>query len=240
MDKAPELPLYFEHSLFINAAFPLPSSNARRLLPDDVPLHLIEVFPGRAVLVVSFALYRESPFGTHAEATLAIMASHESTTPVMTLASLMQASRYPAYVLHMLVNNEESQRLGVEIWSLPREMATVDVDEGRWQTIGSASIEGQTVVQLIVDRPATDRTRRAQIETYSQGQDTLLHTTMVCNARAYGSIQGDGATLIWGDHPIGQRFGGGRISTMPLMVRYYEQMQAELHAPVACAVTPAQ
>jgi hypothetical protein len=235
VNTTPSLPLHFAQALLINAAFPLPSSKARILLPAQAGVNLIEVFPGRSVLIVSFALYRESPFGTYAEATLALMASHEKTTPVMTLAQLMQESRYPAYVLNMLVSSIEAQRLGVELWSLPRTLAAIDIHEEQRQTICIAHQDEQDVLRLVVDKPTTDRTRNAQIETYSHREGSLLRSVLECESRAYGRMQGSGATLIWGDHPIGQHFASLNVSTLPLMVRYYDQVQAKLHAPEPCA-----
>jgi hypothetical protein len=232
----PELPLRFANTLFINAAFPLPSRHARTLLPAQTDLNLVEVFPGRAALVVSFALYRESPFGTYSEAVIALMASHTQTTPVMTLARLIQESRYPAYVLHMLVNSAQAQRIGDEIWSLPRSAATVELEERGAQTMCQASLDGQSVVQLAVDRPTTDRSRSMQVETYSQREDELLLSVMRCEAAAYGRTQGGGAVLSWGTHPIAEHLAAMHVSPQPLMVRYYDAMQAELDAPVVCTV----
>jgi hypothetical protein len=229
--------LRFDNSLLINAAFPLPSSSARALLPEDAHINLVEVFPGRAVLVASLALYRESPFGAYAEAVLALMASHEKTTPVMTLTSLLQASRYPAYVLHMLVNNEQARQAGVQQWALPRVLADVDIVEEQHQVIGTASLEGHTVMQMIADRPGSLRPRSGQIETYTLSNDTLLRTVMRCEAQHYGRREGGGATLIWGEHPIGEHMANMRVSQMPLMVRYYEQTRAELDPPVPCTVS---
>lgn len=233
----PDLPLRFADALFINAAYPLPLESARTMMPQYLKLNLVEVFPGRAILVVSFALYRQSLFGSYTEASLALMATHEKTTPVVTLARLIQQSRYPAYVLHMLVSNAEAQELGIEMWSLPRLLADVQVTEQAGQIICQASVEQQPVVQLIVDRPAGDRSRRMQIETYSLRHNTLLQSVMRCNAGVYGRTQGGGATLTWGNHPIGKRFSQMGVSTLPLMVRFYDRMEAELGAPDLCVVT---
>jgi hypothetical protein len=237
LTSASEKPLRFDNSLLINAAFPLPSSSARALLPKDTHINLVEVFPGRSVLVASLAFYRESPFGTYAEAVLALMASHEKTTPVMTLTSLLQASRYPAYVLHMLVNNEQARLAGVQQWALPRVLAEVNLVEEERQVIGTASLDGHTVMQMIADRPANLRPRSGQIETYTRSNNTLLRTVMRCEAQQYGRKEGGGATLIWGDHPIGEHMANMRVSQMPLMVRYYEQTQAELDPPTPCTVS---
>lgn len=231
MTGEPELPVRLTNSLLINAAFPLPSNHVRPLLPAQAGLNLVEVFPGRAVLVISFALYRESPFGSYAEAVLALMASHEKTVPVMTLAMLTQASRYPAYVLHMLLDNAEAQHRGIELWALPRQLARVEINEQPGQDTCSASLDGQLVVQMVAERPEMNRSRSMQVESYSLRGDALLHTVMQCQAQAYGRNQGGGASIIWGDHPIGQQFGAMEISTLPLMVRYYDRMQAVLGAP---------
>lgn len=236
MNDAPVLPIHFANTLFINAAFPLPSSKTQHLLPSSSPLHLIEVFPGRAVLVVSFALYRQSPFGSYAEAVLSLMASHEKTTPVLTLAQLMQQSRYPAYVLHMLVNSQEARQMGDAIWGLPRILADVRMTEQAGQVLCEAAIEGQTVLQFVVERPKTDRARTMQIETYSQRNGMLLRSVMTCSARLYGRTQGGGATLSWGNHPIGQSLSVLEVSSLPLMMRFYDQMQAELGAPDPCTI----
>lgn len=232
--NTPNLPLHFADSLLMSAAYPLPLANARSLMPDNVRINLVEVFPGRAVLVVSCALYRQSPFGIYTEASLALMASHEKTTPVLTLAGLIQQSRYPAYVLHMLVSSPQAQQLGAETWALPRLLADVQMTEQGNQVVCQASLDQHVVMQLAVDRPTTDRTRSMQIETYSQRQHTLLHTIMRCNASAYGRTQGGGATLTWGPHPVGQHFAQMGISSLPLMVRFYDHMQAELDAPHPC------
>jgi hypothetical protein len=237
LTRASDTPLRFDNSLLINAAFPLPSSNARALLPEGAHINLVEVFPGRAVLVASLALYRTSPFGTYAEAVLALMASHEKTTPVMTLTSLLQASRYPAYVLHMLVNNEDARQTGVQQWALPRVLAEVTIVEEQHQVIGTASLDGQPVMQMIAERPTSLRSRSGQIETYTRSDDTLLRTVMRCEAQQYGRKEGGGATLIWGEHPIGEHMANMRVSQMPLMVRYYEQTRAEIDPPTPCTVS---
>lgn len=237
MNTALELPVHFADTLFISAAFHVPSQRARALLPDGLPIHLVEVFPRRTVLVVNCALYRQSPFGTYAEATLALMASHEKTTPVLTLARLIQESRYPAYVLHMLVDSEEARLHGREVWGLPRHYADVRMHEEGGQAICVATLDGQQVMQVAADRPVTNRARTMQIETYSLRTGELLHTVMHCTAGAYGRHEGGGATLTWGDHPIGQQMAALEISPQPLMVRYYDQMQAELAAPIACAAS---
>lgn len=225
-----EAPLQFADTLCVNSAFPLPAHRARALLPSPPPLNLVEVFPGRAVLVVSFSRYRESPFGDYAEAVLALMATHERTTPTMTLARLTQESRYPGFVLHMFVNSPQAQQFGVA-WGLPRTLADVQVVEEHGQTICTVTLDQQQVMQINVERPRTDRQRSMQMETYSLHEGTLLHATMHCEANAYGRQQGGGATLIWGDHPLARSFVDARISPQPLMVRYYDQMQASLAAP---------
>lgn len=232
MSQAPDMPIHFANSLFVNAAFPLPSNKASALLPDNAQINLVEVFPRRAVLVVSCALYRESPCGTYAEAVVALMASHEKTIPVMTLAKLTQESRYPAYVLHMLVNSAEAQRIGDELWGLPRVLAEVTIEEQPRRVICEAALDGQSVMRFVADRPQTDRTRSMQVETYTQREGTLLHAAMHCQAGAYGRTQGGGASITWGEHPIAQRLAASNVSSMPLMMRFYDQMDAELYAPL--------
>lgn len=225
-----ETSIHFANTLCINSAFPLPAHRARALLPSPPPLNLVEVFPGRAVLVVSFSLYRTSPFGSYAEAVLALMATHERTTPTMTLARLTQESRYPGFVLHMFVSSPAAQRFGIE-WGLPRTLADVQIAEQPRQTTCTVQLDGQQVMQISVERPRTDRQRSMQMETYSLHEGTLLHATMHCEAAAYGRQQGGGASLTWGSHPFAQPFVDARISPQPLMVRYYDQMQADLAAP---------
>lgn len=232
-------PIELENVLLVTAAFPLPLRRARAMLPANLPLNLIEVFPGRAVLVVSFSLYRTSPFGTYHEATLALMASHEPVSPVVTLAQLIQQSRYPAWVLHMLVDSPAAVQVGVEGWALPRQVAAVTIAEEAQQTRCSASVAGQLVVEMTAERPRLDRPRKAQIETYTQRDDTLLHSSMQCEAAAYGRTQGGGASLVWGDHALVQQLSAAQVSAMPLMLRYYDQMQARLEPPVAVAMPPA-
>ncbi|MFP4435885.1 MAG: acetoacetate decarboxylase family protein [Chloroflexaceae bacterium] len=231
MNQKPDTPLRLEHTLFVNAAYPMPAGNARKLLPKGVKVNLVEGFPGQALLIVAFALYRQTPFGPFAEATLALLATHERAIPIATLTQLLNERRYPAYVLHMLVSNAEAQQHGVANWSLPRQLADVRVIEVDGQAVCEAQLEGQSLVQLVATRPNTDRSRDMQIETYSQDQQGLLHTVMRCNAEAYGRTQGGGGILIWGEHPLGKRLASMGVKSQPLMVRYYDQMLAELHPP---------
>lgn len=223
--------LRLENTLFVNAAYPLPSGNARKLLPPGVKINLVEGFPGQALLIVAFALYRQSPFGPFAEATIALLATHERALPIATLTQLLSERRYPAYVLHMLVNNAAAQQHGVAGWNLPRQMADVRVVEVDGQAVCEVQIEGKSLIQLVATRPDTDRQRDMQIETYSQSEQGMIHAVMRCQAEAYGRTQGGGGILIWGDHPIGKRLAGMGIKHQPLMVRYYDRMLAELHPP---------
>lgn len=224
------LPLPLGDACFISAVFPMPSSSARKLLPPNLSLNLIEPFPGQILFTIAFALYRSCPFGPYAEATLAVMMTHEPARPIITLKRLLEASRYPAYVLHMFVNTEPAQRLGVEVWKLPRQLADVQVIEQDRHVLCDVQIDDQRVVRCVCERPHMNRTRAMQIETYSQSAAGLLHTVMCCNAEAYGRTQG-GTTLHWGDHPIGQRMARMGIKTQPLMIRYYDNMHAELASP---------
>ncbi len=231
MNDTPELPFRLEDTLFINAAFPMPTSNARKLLPTPARVHLVEGFPGQALLIVAFALYRRCAVGAYAEGTLALLATHERAVPIITLSQLLKERRYPAYVLHMLVNNAEAQRLGLSVWQLPRQMAEVHVVEQDGHATCEALVDGRSVVQLVAKRPDTNRTCNMQIETYVQDSQGLIHTVMPCKAEAYGRTQGGGGTLRWGKHPIGQRLANLGVKAQPLMVRYYDHMLAELHAP---------
>lgn len=224
-------PLRLADTLFINAAFVLPSGNARKLLPKDVKINLVEGLPGQALLIVAFAHYRQCPFGAYSEATLALMSTHEWALPIVTLTQLLSDSRYPAYVLHMLVDNEEARRLGVELWSLPRQLADVRVVEQDGGATCEVTMDGHTVVQFVAERPNTDRPCEMQIETYSRDQNGLVRSMMRCHAEAYGSIRGSGGTLRWGNHPIAQRLATMGIKSDPLMVRYYDHMLAELSPP---------
>ncbi|NJL34975.1 MAG: acetoacetate decarboxylase family protein [Chloroflexaceae bacterium] len=81
MNTETTLPLQFDNTLCVNIALPLPSHQARALVPAGTPINLVEVFPGRAVLVISFSHYRESPFGDYTEAVIALMATHERSFP---------------------------------------------------------------------------------------------------------------------------------------------------------------
>ncbi len=231
MNQKYDAPLRLEQTLFVNAAYPMPVGNARQLLPKGVQVNLVEGFPGQALLIIAFALYRQTPFGTFAEATLALLATHERAIPVATLTQLLNERRYPAYVLHMLVSNAEAQQYGVATWNLPRQLADVRVVEVEGQAVCEVQLEKQSLVQLVADRPNTDRSRNMQIETYSQDQQRLLHTVMRCNAEAYGRTQGGGGILIWGEHALAKRLASMGVKAQPLMVRYYDQMLAELHPP---------
>jgi hypothetical protein len=231
MNQKHDASLRLEQTLLVSAAYPMPVGNARKLLPKGVQVNLVEGFPGQALLIIAFALYRQTPFGAFAEATLALLATHERAIPVATLTQLLNERRYPAYVLHMLVSNAEAQQYGVANWNLPRQLADVRVVEVDGQVVCEAQLEGQSLVQLVADQPNTDRSRNMQIETYSEDQRGLLHTVMCCNAEAYGRTQGGGGILIWGKHPLGKRLASMGVKSQPLMVRYYDRMLAELYPP---------
>ncbi len=223
--------LRFTNALCIHCAFEIPTTTARQLLPPQTRLNIVEIFPGQALLVIAFALYRESSFGAHAEASLALVATPAKTQPLLTITQLLGESRYPGYVLHMFVNNQEAQRIGVERWGLPRLLADVRIAAAAGQTVGEVFFEGQRVVQVKAEQPQLGRSRKMAIESYTQNDGDLQRAIMQCEAGTYGKTQGGGAKLLWGDHAIGQRLSGLKVAKCPMMVRYYERMQAELHPP---------
>lgn len=230
-----QLSLALGDASMINAAFPLPASAARRLLPGGPKPNLVEVFPGRAVLVVSFAHYRQTQFGAYSELVLALLATHTPAIPMLTLTRLLQESRYPAYVLHMPVSNAAAADFGVKHWGLPRVFAEVELAEQTDHTICTTHLDGQLLLRMTATRPNTDRPRTMQIESYSQRDGRLLHALMPCNARAYGSIQAGGARLEWGSHQLAARFMQAGIAHDPLMLRYYEHLDATLYGPTSVA-----
>ncbi len=231
MERQYELPLCFNNALCVNAAYTLSVSHARKLLPEGVPLNLVEVLPGQAVLAVSIGLYRESPFGVFAEATAALMAIPEPTTPTFTLMKLLSANRYPAYVLHMPVSDAEAQKVGSDLWGLPRTLAEVKTIEEEKKVIGEIYLDGQALLRMEAERPCREGKRGMNIETYSWRNGDLLHGVMRCEANTYGSIKFGGAKLEFGDHPSIRPLAETDVSHQPLMMRFYDELQIQLEAP---------
>jgi len=126
--------------------------------------------------------------------------------------------RRPAsgYVHTLPVTTEPARAFGVDVWGYPKLVATIDVtDEGRTRRATVTTGKG-TLVSVSIRRPPTVPARLSGYN-LTVKDDELLREPTSLRGRVGGWFGGDGASLSFGEHPIGRQLQGVDVGERPLL-----------------------
>ncbi|MBM0103351.1 acetoacetate decarboxylase family protein [Steroidobacter sp. S1-65] len=111
----------------------VPEDLARRLIPPDA--RIFRVWPGRTVAMLYLSEYRQSPVGEYREL-------------IFAPALVRRKGRIGFWIAHILVDKHRSLLAGRAIWSLPKQAASIQWNDGCVRLSGP-----QVKLQVVATRP---------------------------------------------------------------------------------------
>lgn len=192
-----ELPVTTEATMTA-AIVPADREQAARLLPSG--LSPVRAGRGTAAIWLLSVEYHDIDHGAldpYNEFAVVITATHGPSEGIPYLSPLL---RNEGYVWYMPVTTEPARAFGDEIWSFPKVVADVDIEETDGRRRTTVAVDGQHLITLEVERPPTFA-RDDTLTAYTVQDETLLSIPgeLSCEMGMWPYSSGFSYTL--GDHP---------------------------------------
>jgi len=227
-----KLPAFYYENATFNLMYTASSKAVRALLPDD-ELRLIELQPGRCVVVFTAFEYKNCDVGPYNEVAISFPVTR-GRRPLPGLSVLRQAltQRYSVYVWQLPVTTEAARLGGIEYFGYPKFLADIAFrDEGDARTC-TLEVEGCRILALEGKRLPVKQGPLVRIHTYSYKDSVPLRTAILTNNLLFAQrLRTDAARVVLGDaHPIADALRGLALSPRPLVYQYAPLNEAILFA----------
>lgn len=209
-----ELPVSLSATI-AGAVFHADRSGVTELLPSGLePVGTQADRAALTVLVVRYDRVGEDTIPPYDEVGVLFPAVEAGTRTVPYLSLLRRP--VSGYVHTLPVTTEPARAFGVDIWDYPKLVADIDVaDEGRTRS-ATVTTGGGTLLSTTIRRPRTVPARLSGYNfTVTDGGVRREPTSL--RGRVGGWFGGEGATVSFGEHPIGRQLEGVDVGEQPLL-----------------------
>jgi acetoacetate decarboxylase len=216
------------------ATYLVDAAAARRLLPDP-ELDVVELLPGRALLVIACIDYRDNDLGDYNEVSLALFVRRRDEPhgiPWLGTAVALAQNRIATYIHRLPVDQSFTCEVGRGVWGFPKTVEQIDFTDDGGRRACRLVMGGRHVLTLSVRRGGTRRLRDVPMITYSYIDGGLHRTRFVSGAEGVG-IRLGGAHLELGDHPIAHELRGLGLPRRALMTVWMEHSHGRFEGPEA-------
>lgn len=210
------------------ATFLVSARVAAGLLPAGlVPFVVV---PGRTLLTLTMADYRDNDLGSYHEVAVALAVRPAGVRGLAGTVGGMLRGRVTTYTLHMPVDQEFTLAAGQQIWGFPKTLddLVIDVDDGRASCRWEA--DGTDVLQFSLPTGASRPIPEQRLVTYTT-KDGRLHRTSFSMGAESGRIGAGGAEIRLGDHPIAADLRRLGLPRKALFTTWMDPMRGRFGAP---------
>ena len=209
-----ELPVSLSATI-AGAVFSADRSAVTALLPSGLePVGTRADRAAMTVLIVQYDRVGKETIPPYDEVGVLFPAVEAGTRTVPYLSVLRRP--VSGYVHTLPVTTEPARAFGVDVWGYPKLVADIDVtDEGRTRRAAVTTGEG-TLLSASIRRPRTVPARLSGYN-FTVRDDELLQEPTKLRGRVGAWFGGDGASLSFGEHPIGRQLQGVGVGKRPLL-----------------------
>lgn len=231
------LPVVVRDAAVMSATFLLDAAAVRGFVPHP-ELHVPELFPGRAVGVISCIEYRDNDLGIYNEVSIAFFVKHGA-PPAPLFGVLLGFARggLGAYIHRLPVTTSFSRDAGRDIWGFPKTVDQIEFRDAGARRECTLAVEGTTVFTLSIPRGGRRQVREMPQDAFASRGGVLYRTPSVMGGDGVG-IRLGGATLTLGGHPIADELRALGLPKRALMSTWMEHMRARFEGPEQVAVLP--
>lgn len=226
-----KFPVFYYDNTSLSAMYTAATSEVKKLLPHP-DMRLIEVFPGRCIAAFTAFEYRDTDIGPYNEFSIAFpIAFRKRPAPGVTVALQMRRASYSVYIWQLPVTTEIARKGGVEFYGYPKFLADITFDKGPDSVTCRLAEQGREILSLEGKVLPTQGRKKQSYLTYSVIDDVPITGRALIDALEFArSLDGTGATLTLGDHPIADTLRHLGLSARPMMYEYSPVTEAILFA----------
>lgn len=227
------LPLFYFDNTSLIATFTASTNKVQNFLPHP-EMRLIELFPGRCLIIFMAFEYRKTDIAPYNEFAIVMPISfRKAQIPVVTIGSQILRRSLSCYIWHLPVTTEIARIGGVEVYGYPKFIADIDFhrEPGRIRCV--LAEKGKNILSLSGNVLTTKLGKRQEYITYSIKDGTPLRTEVLVNPIEFSqSINRDAAELEIGtEHPISQELKSIGLGEKPILYQYCPVGESILFEP---------
>lgn len=237
-----ELPQRYYDFGFVLAHFPAPTRRVRALVGGD-RLEPVEIVPGLAVVSIAAFEYRVmATLAPYKEVGIMVPVRHAPPRRVP-LLPLLCPERYGVgfWVHHLPVTTEEARVAGVDVWGLPKVLATITFADVGWMRRCQLWEDGQHVLTLSAAMAETRQEARP-FTAYSRLNGELLSSLVDTRGQYHAWNVPGRASLELGTHPLAGTLRGLDVQRVAVAGLFAFSARSRLHPgqplPALAATAP--
>jgi hypothetical protein len=225
------LPVEVRDATALSAMFLVPTAAARRLLPH-AHLHPLEIWPGRAILVLAAVEYRDNDLGTYNEFAVNLFVHHgpRSLRAGFGLWQAFRARTLGVYIHWLPVTTSFSRDAGRDIWGFPKTIAEITFRDVGGQRQCVVTESGVQVLTFSVRTGGGRRMPEMPQNAYAVRDGGLFRTPSVMSGTGVGTRLG-GAAVTLGDHPRAAELRALGLPRRAVMSTFTAHMRATFQPP---------
>lgn len=213
------------------ATYLVPSAAARALLPGP-EFELVELLPGRGLLVVAIIDYKDNDLGDYNEVSIALFVRPRGERPAIPYLGnwrdLMRGN-LGVHIIHLPVNQSFTQEAGSRIWGYPKTVQEIEFDYAPDRATCKLVVEGRHALTLSLPRGGDKSLPESEMKTWSYIDGAPHVTRAQQGVEGFGmsfGMKSGGAELTLGTGEIADQLRSLGLPKRPLMCSWMEKFHA--------------
>lgn len=202
-----KVPILYRDVFLATGAFTAPTLKLNELLPTS-KLVPAEVYPGKGLLTITAADYRDTTIGLYREFVIAVPVRYRPrfNPPLLPALRMSVSLSFEVFIWQLPLTSEVGLHAGIDIWGFPKFIADIDCGESDGMTKCTLAEEGKHILTLEVDKKPARMKTYFDYTFYSVKDNELLRTRINGISDSLGrSFRPGGARLVLGDHALSRR-----------------------------------
>jgi hypothetical protein len=209
------------------ATFEVDSASVRKLVPDA--FEVAELAPGRCLLTLAVIDYRANDLGPYREVGVTFFV--RPTAGSGSGPSSEGEAEVGTYIQRLPVDDGFSCEAGRSIWGFPKTVDEIDFAYEPHSVTVTLTVDGELALTLTLPRGGDEDMPQMPMVTYTLIDGAPHAVGFSQGGTGSQVVDGGGATLVLGDHPIGAELATLGLPATPTFTTWTENMQATFEAP---------
>lgn len=225
-------PLFFRDLSAVSLVYNAASAAVRPLLPD-ARMKLVELLPGRCLVMLGALQYRDSDLGPYNEIVIAFpVAQGDAPLPALDAVWRGLGRTMSAYVWQMPVSSEVAWRVGAGVAGFPKTVADIRFQLEGGQARAALLHNGQPALELFCDGADAPGDRTLRLRSFTVKDGIPLQSLMLVHQTRYRDhLQRSAARLVLGSGPLAEALRAIDLGDRPLASQCCSRAEAMLFHP---------
>ena len=171
------VPILYRNVFAVMGGFTAPTLKLKELLPTSKLLPA-EVYPGKGLLGILAADYRDTSIGPYKELLITVPVRYRPrfNPPLLPVLRMSASLSFEVFIWQLPLTSEAGLHAGIDIWGFPKFLADIDFSEDADKVACSLSEGGRHILTMEVKKNAARMKTYFDFTTFSVKDRDLLRT----------------------------------------------------------------